>query len=98
MLAVFLIHNRLHTVPHNKYCILVATVCRFQCLTLFFPAFEVVTLEAKDDDAPNTDNSDIRYRIINQEPKLPQDNLFVINPVSGVIRVNAGGLDREVTV
>lgn len=53
-------------------------------------------VEATDLDAPNSDNSDVRYRIVSQTPQLPSDNLFVINPVSGVIRVNAGGLDREV--
>ncbi|KAG7214393.1 hypothetical protein INR49_023104, partial [Caranx melampygus] len=41
------------------------------------------------------DNSDIRYSILSQTPQLPSDYLFDINPVSGVIRVNAGGLDRE---
>ncbi|KAM4614766.1 B-cadherin-like [Polymixia lowei] len=57
--------------------------------------FEIITIEAKDLDKVGTANSDIRYRIQNQDPKLPSDNLFDINPVSGVIRVNARGLDRE---
>ncbi|XP_023252424.1 B-cadherin-like isoform X1 [Seriola lalandi dorsalis] len=57
--------------------------------------FEVITVTATDADAPNSDNSDIRYRILRQDPLLPSDFLFVINPVTGVIRVNAGGLDRE---
>ncbi|CAF91006.1 unnamed protein product [Tetraodon nigroviridis] len=57
--------------------------------------FEVIQVEATDLDEPNSDNSDIRYKILSQEPKLPSDNLFAINPVTGVIRVNAGGLDRE---
>uniref|UniRef100_H3CD56 Cadherin domain-containing protein n=1 Tax=Tetraodon nigroviridis TaxID=99883 RepID=H3CD56_TETNG len=57
--------------------------------------FEVIQVEATDLDEPNSDNSDIRYSILSQEPKLPSDNLFAINPVTGVIRVNAGGLDRE---
>ncbi|XP_071337683.1 B-cadherin-like [Trachinotus anak] len=57
--------------------------------------FEVITVKATDADQPNTDNSDVRYRIISQDPQLPTDYLFVINPVTGAIRVNAGGLDRE---
>ncbi|TDH14722.1 hypothetical protein EPR50_G00023840 [Perca flavescens] len=56
---------------------------------------EVIKVEATDIDQPNTANSDIRYRLISQEPQLPSDFLFVINPVTGVIRVNASGLDRE---
>ncbi|XP_040905172.1 protocadherin Fat 4-like [Toxotes jaculatrix] len=57
--------------------------------------FEVITVTATDADEPNNDNSDIRYRIISQEPQLPSNNLFEINPVTGAIRVSAGGLDRE---
>ncbi|XP_033956846.1 cadherin-1 [Pseudochaenichthys georgianus] len=56
---------------------------------------EVIKVVATDADEPLTDNSDILYRIIDQEPKLPAHNLFEINPQNGVIRVNAGGLDRE---
>ncbi|XP_040905076.1 cadherin-1 isoform X3 [Toxotes jaculatrix] len=55
----------------------------------------VITVTATDADEPNNDNSDIRYRIISQEPQLPSNNLFEINPVTGAIRVSAGGLDRE---
>nr|XP_033468724.1 cadherin-1-like [Epinephelus lanceolatus] len=57
--------------------------------------FEVIQVVATDLDQPDTDNSDIRYSIRSQEPTLPSDSLFVINPVTGVIRVNASGLDRE---
>ncbi|XP_054652103.1 LOW QUALITY PROTEIN: B-cadherin-like [Dunckerocampus dactyliophorus] len=57
--------------------------------------FEVIKVVATDADQPNTDNSDIRYRIISQVPELPRAGLFVINPVTGAIRINAGGLDRE---
>ncbi|XP_034755127.1 B-cadherin [Etheostoma cragini] len=57
--------------------------------------FEVIKVVATDIDQPNTDNSDIRYSIMSQDPVLPSDFLFVINPVTGVVRVNAGGLDRE---
>lgn len=53
-------------------------------------------MNATDADAPNTDNSDIRYRIISQDPPSPADGMFAINSVTGGIRVNAIGLDREV--
>lgn len=52
---------------------------------------------ATDADEPGSANSDVRYTIINQEPELPSRNMFVINPVTGGIRVNAAGLDREVS-
>ncbi|XP_037321858.2 B-cadherin isoform X1 [Pungitius pungitius] len=57
--------------------------------------FEVIQVVATDLDAPNNDNSDVRYRILSQDPTLPSDQLFVVNPITGVIRVNARGLDRE---
>uniref|UniRef100_A0A3Q3RUY3 Cadherin-1 n=1 Tax=Mastacembelus armatus TaxID=205130 RepID=A0A3Q3RUY3_9TELE len=56
---------------------------------------EVITVLATDIDEPYTDNSEIRYRILSQDPKLPSDSLFAINPVTGVIRLGASGLDRE---
>jgi hypothetical protein len=52
---------------------------------------------ATDADEPDSANSDVRYTIINQEPELPSPNMFVINPVTGGIRVNAAGLDSGYT-
>uniref|UniRef100_A0A672ZR42 Cadherin-1 n=1 Tax=Sphaeramia orbicularis TaxID=375764 RepID=A0A672ZR42_9TELE len=57
--------------------------------------FEILKVVATDADEPDNDNSDIRYSITNQEPKKPSATMFEINPVNGVIRVNAQGLDRE---
>ncbi|XP_019949845.2 cadherin-1 [Paralichthys olivaceus] len=57
--------------------------------------FEVITVIATDIDEPGNANSDVRYRILSQDPELPSAQLFEINPVNGAIRVNAGGLDRE---
>ncbi|KAL7833431.1 hypothetical protein AOLI_G00283910 [Acnodon oligacanthus] len=57
--------------------------------------FEFMTVIATDADDPNTDNADIRYSILNQNPQEPDPAMFMINPVTGVIRVNAAGLDRE---
>ncbi|XP_057703544.1 cadherin-1-like isoform X2 [Corythoichthys intestinalis] len=57
--------------------------------------FEVVKANATDADQPNHDYSDLRYTILSQDPMFPVPNLFAINEITGVIRVNAGGLDRE---
>ncbi|XP_036440311.1 B-cadherin-like [Colossoma macropomum] len=57
--------------------------------------FEFMTVTATDADEPNNDNADVRYSILSQNPQLPDPNMFVINPVTGAIRVNAAGLDRE---
>ncbi|XP_030649716.1 B-cadherin [Chanos chanos] len=57
--------------------------------------FEFMKVEATDADQPGTDNSDLRYSIVSQEPKLPHDNMFAINPVTGGIRLGLSGLDRE---
>ncbi|PWA21044.1 hypothetical protein CCH79_00018827 [Gambusia affinis] len=57
--------------------------------------FQVLQVVATDADQPNTDNSDIRYRIMSQKPEEPNPNMFIINPTTGVIRVNEPGLDRE---
>lgn len=57
--------------------------------------FEIIQVKANDADQENTDNSDVRYKILSQEPTLPAGDMFTINPVSGAIRVNAKGLDRE---
>ena len=66
----------------------------FPCLSV--ADFEVLTIKAIDLDQPGSANSDVHYKILNQEPKLPNAELFAINPVSGVIRVKSQGLDREV--
>lgn len=63
---------------------------------LLFVDFEILQVKATDADQEGTVNAAIRYKIINQEPKSPLDDMFTINPVNGFIRVNAKGLDREV--
>ncbi|KAL7830942.1 hypothetical protein SRHO_G00304440 [Serrasalmus rhombeus] len=57
--------------------------------------FEFMTVTATDADKPNTEYSDITYSIVSQNPQEPNAAMFTINPVTGVIRVNAAGLDRE---
>ncbi|KAK9972667.1 hypothetical protein ABG768_025956 [Culter alburnus] len=56
---------------------------------------EFMTVTATDADDPDTDNGVIRYSIIKQDPESPNANMFQINSVTGGIRVNSLGLDRE---
>ncbi|XP_049326985.1 B-cadherin isoform X2 [Astyanax mexicanus] len=57
--------------------------------------FEFMIVNATDADDPETDNADVRYSIISQTPPLPDPNMFIINSITGGIRVNSDGLDRE---
>ncbi|XP_046897415.1 cadherin-1 [Hypomesus transpacificus] len=57
--------------------------------------FEFMKVEATDADEPGNDNSEIRYKILSQDPPLPNPSMFAINPVSGHIRVQSQGLDKE---
>ncbi|ROL48295.1 B-cadherin [Anabarilius grahami] len=56
---------------------------------------EFMTVTATDADDPETDNAVIRYSIVKQEPESPNPNMFEINSVTGGIRVNSLGLDKE---
>uniref|UniRef100_A0A3B3BDQ3 Cadherin domain-containing protein n=1 Tax=Oryzias melastigma TaxID=30732 RepID=A0A3B3BDQ3_ORYME len=55
----------------------------------------VVQVIATDADEPGNDNSIIKYTILSQEPKLPNDKMFAINTFNGAIMVEDAGLDRE---
>lgn len=63
-------------------------------LTIGFPFMTIRATDA--DDSLNTNNADIRYSIISQVPPEPKPDMFAINPISGVIQVNAKGLDFSV--
>ncbi|KAK9972669.1 hypothetical protein ABG768_025958 [Culter alburnus] len=56
---------------------------------------EFMTVTATDADDPDTDNAVIRYSLIKQDPESPNPNIFKINSVTGGIRVNSLGLDKE---
>uniref|UniRef100_A0A3B4AFA0 Cadherin-1 n=1 Tax=Periophthalmus magnuspinnatus TaxID=409849 RepID=A0A3B4AFA0_9GOBI len=56
----------------------------------------VMRVMATDRDDPETDHAMIKYRILSQSPEVPSDYIFAINPLSGVISLTGGGLDREV--
>uniref|UniRef100_A0A3P9LDK8 Cadherin domain-containing protein n=1 Tax=Oryzias latipes TaxID=8090 RepID=A0A3P9LDK8_ORYLA len=55
----------------------------------------VIQVKATDADEPGNDNSEIRYTILSQEPKLPSDSMFAINSFNGAIMVEGVGLDRK---
>lgn len=56
----------------------------------------MIKVTATDLDEPGSFNALIRYTIESQDPPLPSGSMFVINAITGVIRINADGLDREV--
>ncbi|KAJ8271296.1 hypothetical protein COCON_G00101550 [Conger conger] len=57
--------------------------------------FEFMKVTAVDLDEPGSANSDIRYRIVSQDPESPSPNMFFINPITGGIQLKSEGLDRE---
>ncbi|KAK7175677.1 hypothetical protein R3I93_000057 [Phoxinus phoxinus] len=56
---------------------------------------EFMTVTATDADDPLTNNGIVSYSIVKQDPELPKPNMFTINSVTGGIRLNALGLDKE---
>ncbi|XP_067307663.1 cadherin-1 [Pseudorasbora parva] len=56
---------------------------------------EFMTITATDADDIRTYNADVRYKIIKQDPELPNANMFKISSLTGGISVNSEGLDKE---
>ncbi|KAJ1083820.1 hypothetical protein NDU88_003975 [Pleurodeles waltl] len=62
------------------------------------PGTSVMQVSATDaDDAEDTYNGVVYYRILAQEPQLPNNQMFTINKDTGVISVIRTGLDHEVS-
>ncbi|XP_069071735.1 B-cadherin-like isoform X1 [Pleurodeles waltl] len=60
------------------------------------PGTSVMQVNATDaDDAEDTYNGVVYYRIVDQNPKAPNDQMFTINKDTGVISVISTGLDHE---
>ncbi|KAL2088485.1 hypothetical protein ACEWY4_015384 [Coilia grayii] len=59
------------------------------------PGTEFMDIVATDADEPGNANSDIRYKILSQDPQQPSAGMFSINPVTGKLMVNSAGLDKE---
>ncbi|KAJ8417777.1 hypothetical protein AAFF_G00226200 [Aldrovandia affinis] len=57
--------------------------------------FEFMKVTAIDKDEPGSVNSDIRYKLVSQDPQKPSMNMFFLNPLTGGIQLNSDGLDRE---
>ncbi|XP_061577973.1 B-cadherin-like isoform X2 [Cololabis saira] len=55
----------------------------------------IVKVTAVDKDDAETENAIIRFKIKAQMPQTPAEDMFAVNPVSGVISLKTGGLDRE---
>ncbi|XP_036452296.1 LOW QUALITY PROTEIN: cadherin-2-like [Colossoma macropomum] len=59
------------------------------------PGTSVMTVTAEDKDDPRTQNGQLRYKILSQNPESPSANMFTINNRTGSIITVAAGLDRE---
>ncbi|XP_067391886.1 cadherin-17 [Emydura macquarii macquarii] len=54
------------------------------------------TLHATDMDKENTLNSRLQFRIVDQNPKIPIDNLFIIQQEAGTFQLSSSSLNKRV--
>ncbi|XP_053875330.1 cadherin-17 [Malaclemys terrapin pileata] len=54
------------------------------------------TLRATDMDQENTLNSRLQFRIVDQNPKIPLDNLFIIQQEAGTFQLSSPSLNKRV--
>ncbi|XP_078257674.1 cadherin-16 [Rhinoraja longicauda] len=61
--------------------------------------YRILKVAASDRDEASTLNADLRYQIISQQPELPSDNMFQVNPLTGHLTLTTEGaatLDADV--
>ncbi|KAM9165650.1 cadherin-17 [Pangshura tecta] len=54
------------------------------------------TLHATDMDKENTLNSRLQFRIVDQNPKIPSDSLFIIQQEAGTFQLSSSSLNKQV--
>uniref|UniRef100_A0A8C4VJR3 Cadherin 17 n=1 Tax=Gopherus evgoodei TaxID=1825980 RepID=A0A8C4VJR3_9SAUR len=54
------------------------------------------TLHATDMDKKNTLNSRLQFRIVDQNPKIPLDSLFIIQQEAGTFQLSSSSLNKQV--
>uniref|UniRef100_A0A8C3RYZ8 Cadherin 17 n=1 Tax=Chelydra serpentina TaxID=8475 RepID=A0A8C3RYZ8_CHESE len=54
------------------------------------------TLHATDMDKENTINSRLQFRIVEQNPKIPSENLFIIQQEAGTFQLSSSSLNKRV--
>uniref|UniRef100_A0A8C3H6T2 Cadherin 17 n=1 Tax=Chrysemys picta bellii TaxID=8478 RepID=A0A8C3H6T2_CHRPI len=60
------------------------------------PGSNIGTLRATDMDQENTLNSRLQFRIVDQNPKIPLDNLFIIQQEAGTFQLSRSSLNKRV--
>ncbi|XP_029447553.1 cadherin-17 isoform X2 [Rhinatrema bivittatum] len=53
------------------------------------------TLKARDMDQENDGNSLLKFRILDQNPKIPQNNIFRVDEYTGIFQLSTAGLQKK---